>query len=293
MQPHPSINDSTAGEVFVTPALFDRIVQSPQNLIAIQTANAADVIAQFRMLALRTGQSVYAWQEDAGIASLREREMRVPGSKRATDALLQHPLGVTALPDGSIAICDTYNGSIRRYDPATATVSTLATGLAEPSGALVSGGNLVVIESAAHRLTAISLAVKYLDVETREFATQRSATEVAPGKFALQVAFTPPTGQHFDSSFGPATKLSVSAAPSELLLEGSGDGAELTRTLVIGDVKDGVLHVTASAATCDDDVAHAACHLHQQDWGIPVRVVADGVDHLDLMLRGMAERTTT
>jgi hypothetical protein len=94
LQPHPSINDSTAGEVFVTPALFDRIVQSPHNLIAIQTADAADVVAQFRMLALRTGQSVYAWQEDAGIASLREREMRVPGSKRATDALryiLQSP----------------------------------------------------------------------------------------------------------------------------------------------------------------------------------------------------------
>lgn len=94
MQSHPSINDSATGEVFVTPALFDRIVQSPQNLIAIHTANAADVLAQFRLLALRTGQSVYSWQDDAGIASLREREMRVPGSKRATDALryiLQSP----------------------------------------------------------------------------------------------------------------------------------------------------------------------------------------------------------
>ena len=94
MHSHPSINDSTAGEVFVTPALFDRILQSPHNLIAIHTANAADVLAQFRLLALRTGQSVYSWQDEAGIASLREREMRVPGSKRATDALryiLQSP----------------------------------------------------------------------------------------------------------------------------------------------------------------------------------------------------------
>jgi hypothetical protein len=78
-----------------------------------------------------------------------------------------------------------------------------------------------------------------------------------------------------------------------LLLDGAGDGTELARTLVINDVPDGVLHVTVSAATCDDDVDHAACHLHQQDWGIPVRVAAGGADHLDLLLRGMAERTTT
>ncbi|MBS0569750.1 MAG: hypothetical protein JSS28_04030 [Proteobacteria bacterium] len=94
MQPHPSINDSAAAEVFVTPALFDRIVESSRNLIAIRTANTPDVIAQFRVLALRTGQSVYYWQDEAGITSLRERDLRVPGSKRATDALryiLQSP----------------------------------------------------------------------------------------------------------------------------------------------------------------------------------------------------------
>lgn len=86
--------NSSVAEVFVTPKLFDRIVQSPQNLIAIETANATEVLAQFRMLALRTGQSVYYWQEEAGIMSLRDREARVPGSKRSGDALryiLQSP----------------------------------------------------------------------------------------------------------------------------------------------------------------------------------------------------------
>ena len=38
----------------------------------------------------------------------------------AAKALLQHPLGVTVLPDGSVAVADTYNGAVRRYDPSTA-----------------------------------------------------------------------------------------------------------------------------------------------------------------------------
>ena len=58
---------------------------------------------------------------------------------KASEALLQHPLGVTVLPDGSVAIADTYNGAVRRYDPRTETVETMATGLAEPSGAVVVG----------------------------------------------------------------------------------------------------------------------------------------------------------
>ncbi|MEW1864370.1 NHL domain-containing thioredoxin family protein, partial [Streptomyces sp. NPDC088194] len=53
----------------------------------------------------------------------------------AGQALLQHPLGVTALPDGSVAVSDTYNNALRRYDPVSGEVTTLAGDLREPSDA--------------------------------------------------------------------------------------------------------------------------------------------------------------
>jgi thiol-disulfide isomerase/thioredoxin len=229
--------------------------------------------------------------EPAGVRTAIGHSLFTFGHKdgNAADALLQHPLGVTVLPDGSVAVCDTYNGAIRRYDPTTATVSTIYTGLAEPSDCFVDDGNLVVVESNAHRLTALALRSNYLDVETREYATKRAAIDVRPGAFAVSVAFAPPTGQHLDDRYGPSTRLTVDVSPPELLAAGAGAGADLSRTLAIANAYgDGVLHVTASVATCDDESPHAACHLHQQDWGIPIRVTNDGVDHLELMLRSVA-----
>ncbi|HET8614756.1 MAG TPA: hypothetical protein VFL94_04455, partial [Actinomycetales bacterium] len=55
-------------------------------------------------------------------------------------------------------------------------------------------------------------------------------------------------------------------------------------------VTEGVLHVSVQAAACDaqdDELAeHAACHLYQQDWGIPVRLVPGAPSELVLDLRG-------
>ncbi len=96
----------------------------------------------------------------------------------AAEALLQHPLGVTVLPDGSVAVCDTYNGAVRRW--ADGQVTTIATGLAEPSGAVVDGDHLVVVESAAHRLTRVSLA-GVAAADGFAHTTQRPVTEIAAG----------------------------------------------------------------------------------------------------------------
>ena len=45
----------------------------------------------------------------------------------------------------------------------------------------------------------------------------------------------------------------------------------------------------ARAAACDgtpdgDIPEHAACHLYQQDWGIPVIVTGDAADESELVL---------
>jgi hypothetical protein len=201
------------------------------------------------------------------------------------EALLQHPLGVTALPDGSVTVCDTYNGAVRRW--ADGALTTLATGLAEPSGAFVNGEHLVVVESAAHRLTAVPLAgVATTGADGFARTTARPVTEVAPGELELVVSFVPPPGQKVDDRFGPPSQLVVSATPPALLAGGEGRGTALTRVLRLdARVGDGVLHVAARAASCDEHGGEgAACHLHQQDWGIPVRVVDGAPARLDLPL---------
>ncbi|MEU6025286.1 NHL domain-containing thioredoxin family protein [Micromonospora sp. NPDC047134] len=216
----------------------------------------------------------------------------------AEQALLQHPLGVCALPDGSVLIADTYNGAVRRYDPATEQVSTVATDLAEPSDlVLTPEGAVLVVESAGHRITRLApgalSAVGASTVEGPQLRTERKPTVLAAGEVTLDVIFTPAPGQKLDETYGPSTRLVVSASPPELLVEGAGTDTELSRRLVLSDsVTEGVLQVTAQAATCDADVEHAACHLTRQDWGIPVRVAAEAATRLPLVLRGLDAATS-
>jgi hypothetical protein len=166
-------------------------------------------------------------------------------------------------------------------------VSTVARGLAEPSDLVELGdGTILVVESAAHRLTRLD-GLEPLAMPGTRYRTERTPTPVAAGEVTLEVVFTPAPGQKLDESLGPSTRLQVSASPPTLLVEGAGGSTDLRRRLVVSsDVERGVLQVVAQAATCDVDAEHPACHLTRQDWGIPIVVTPDGASHLPVVLLG-------
>ena len=110
------------------------------------------------------------------------------------------------------------------------------------------------------------------------------------GTLEFTSRFTVPTGQKLDTRWGDPTQLKISSTPENFLLDGAGTSQGLSRTLVLNpEIQEAVLHITARAAACDgtgdgDIPEHAACHLYQQDWGIPVIVTGDAADESELVL---------
>ena len=91
---------------------------------------------------------------------------------RGMAAKLQHPLGVAAAPDGTVLVADSYNHRIKRLDPVTGEIVTVAgsgepgaadgpvkeASFSEPGGLAVAGNLIYVADTNNHRVRVVDLA---------------------------------------------------------------------------------------------------------------------------------------
>ena len=148
------------------------------------------------------------------------------------------------------------------------------------------GPKLAVVEAAANRITLLPIEAEAL-VQGNAMRTARPALAVRSGELSIDVTFSAPPGQKLDDRYGPSTYLVVSSTPKDLLLEGAGNSTELVRRIVLNPaITEGVLHVAAKGASCDESEQGAQCHIHQQDWGIPIKVSNEGSSTVELVLSG-------
>ena len=144
-----------------------------------------------------------------------------------------------------------------------------------------------VAESSANRVVVLGLPADSVH-QGEALRLVRAPIEVSPGAVTVNVVFEPPPGQKRDERYGPSTQFVVSSTPRQLLAEGTGNSVELDRTVTIAEgIDSGVLHVQAKGASCEDG-EFAACHIHQQDWGIPIVVKPGGLTEVTLTLSGSA-----
>jgi hypothetical protein len=77
----PSTDTAIASE------LLDTIVNAKRSLVLLRCDEAQPLLDLLRRHAIRTGQALYAWNEETGLRSMRDAQAAVPSSQRFSDAL--------------------------------------------------------------------------------------------------------------------------------------------------------------------------------------------------------------
>jgi thiol-disulfide isomerase/thioredoxin len=203
---------------------------------------------------------------DGSVATLVGRGLFEWGSNDgdASAARLQHPLGVAALPDGAIAIADTFNSLLRVWRDDRLSTIHLDEPLSEPGGldVLPGGGGLVVADTNHHRVVRVDPATGAVRVLPITVGGAMPA-EGAPlhGTTGTPLALTVDVdlgGLALDGSQGPPVRVLVNAEPESLLADGehrwSLTTVPATIDLPLGGVGDGWVTVDVIASACQDDL---------------------------------------
>jgi thiol-disulfide isomerase/thioredoxin/sugar lactone lactonase YvrE len=181
-----------------------------------------------------------------------------------TTAKLQHPLGVAALPDGSIAVADTFNSLIRVWQDGALRTVTLSEPVDEPGGLdVLPDGRLIVADTNHHRVITVDVHAggsAEIKIRDERGAAQPEGTALSglAGAGLTVSADVDLGGSILDLQQGPPVHVSVSADPQTLLGAGPRswalDALPATLELHLGSPGSGVLTVDVIASTCEGDV---------------------------------------
>ena len=193
-------------------------------------------------VATLAGTGLFEWGDDDGDAA---------------SARLQHPLGVAALPDGAIAVADTFNSRLRLWRDGRLATVPLDTVLDEPGGLdALPGGRLAIADTNNHRILITDPATgAAVELPLEDAGT--SLRGAAGAALSLE-ASVDLDGEALDHAQGEPVRVTVSAEPAALLAVGtrvwSFDGLPATVAPVLGSAGSGTLLVDVMASTCRDDV---------------------------------------
>lgn len=179
-------------------------------------------------------------------------------------ARLQHPLGVASLPDGSIAVADTFNSLLRVWNDGDLKTMPLSEPVDEPGSLdVLPDGRLVVADTNHHRVITVDVrtgAVAEIRVGDRSKDEQIPGTALSglAGARLVLTADVDLAGADLDLQQGPPVHVSLSADPQTLLGAGPRswalDELPVSVEVRLGSPGHGVLSVDVIASTCEGTV---------------------------------------
>jgi DNA-binding beta-propeller fold protein YncE len=179
-------------------------------------------------------------------------------------ARLQHPLGVAALPHGSIAVADTFNSLIRIWADGALRTLTLSDPVDEPGGVdVLPDGRLLVADTNHQRVVAVDThtgTVTEIQVRDEDAASQKAGTALsgAAGATIVLQGDVDLAGSDLDLQQGPPVRVHLSTDAEPLLGPGPRswalDSLPVRIEVRLGHPGAGVLTLDVIASTCEGDV---------------------------------------